>query len=103
VILGSTLTYIGYITWMLFFYLFPSGRFVPRWTRWLALLYGVAFFGLWSSTPFGPPYWSTLLFGAAVLSVWGSFLIAQIYRYARVSDRAPADQVGGFRGGSSDN
>jgi hypothetical protein len=103
VILGSTLTYIGYITWMLFFYLFPSGRFVPRWTRWLALLYGVAFFGLWSFTPFGPPYWSTLLFGAAVLSVWGSFLIAQIYRYARVSDRAPADQVGGFRGGSSDN
>jgi UDP-N-acetylmuramyl pentapeptide phosphotransferase/UDP-N-acetylglucosamine-1-phosphate transferase len=27
------LTYVGYITWMLFFYLFPSGRFVPRWTR----------------------------------------------------------------------
>jgi hypothetical protein len=34
---GSALTLVGYMTWMLFFYLFPSGRFVPRWTRWLAL------------------------------------------------------------------
>ena len=52
--LGLTLTYVGYIAWMLFFYLFPSGRFVPRWTRWLALIYGVFFFGLWNFTPFGP-------------------------------------------------
>jgi hypothetical protein len=29
------LAYAGYMVWMLFFYLFPSGRFVPRWTRWL--------------------------------------------------------------------
>jgi hypothetical protein len=31
--LGLTLTYVGYMAWMLFFYLFPSGHFVPRWTR----------------------------------------------------------------------
>ena len=92
-VLGLGLTYIGYITWMLFFYLFPSGRFVPRWTRWLALLYGVAFFGLWTFTPFGPPSWPPLLFGMAVLSVWGSFLIAQVYRYARVSDRTERQQT----------
>src|SRR5215218_1544034 len=30
--LGPMLTYVGYIAWMLFFYLFPSGHFVPRWT-----------------------------------------------------------------------
>ena len=30
---GSALTFVGYMTWMLFFYLFPSGRFVPGWTR----------------------------------------------------------------------
>jgi hypothetical protein len=83
--LGLTLTYIGYITWMLFFYLFPSGRFVPRWTRWLALIYGVFFFGLWNLTPFGPLSWPPPLFAAAVLAVWGSFPMAQIYRYARVS------------------
>jgi hypothetical protein len=93
VVLGSTLTYVGYITWMLFFFLFPSGRFVPRWTRWLALLYGVAFFGLWTFTPFGPESWPPLLFGAAVLSVWGSFLGSQVYRYARVSDRTERQQT----------
>jgi hypothetical protein len=37
VLLAATLPYIGYMAWMLFFYLFPSGRFVPRWTRWFAL------------------------------------------------------------------
>jgi len=83
--LGQALTYIGYITWMLFFYLFPSGRFVPRWTRWLALIYGVLFFGLWNFTPFGPLSWPPPFFAAAVLAVWGSFPMAQIYRYARVS------------------
>jgi hypothetical protein len=92
-VLGPTLTYIGYITWMLFFFLFPSGRFVPRWTRWLALIYGVFFFGLWTFTPFGPESWPPLFFGVAVLSVWGSFLGAQVYRYVRVSDRTERQQT----------
>ena len=87
------LTFVGYITWMLFFYLFPSGRFVPRWTRWLALLYGVAFFGLWNFTPFGPLTWPPLLFNAAVLSVWGSFVAAQLYRYTWVSDTTHRQQT----------
>ena len=87
------LTFVGYITWMLFFYLFPSGRFVPRWTRWLALLFGVIFFGLWNFTPFGPLTWRPLLFNAAVLTVWGSFLAAQVYRYAWVSDTAQRQQT----------
>ena len=83
--LSTAFAYIGYITWMLFFYLFPSGRFVPRWTRWLALIYGVFFFGLWNFTSFGPESWPPSLFGAAVVAVWGSFPMAQVYRYARVS------------------
>ena len=89
----SVLTYVGYITWMLFFYLFPSGRFVPRWTRWLALIYGVFYFGLWNFTPFGPESWPPSLFGVAVLAVWGSFLGAQVYRYARVSKRTERQQT----------
>jgi hypothetical protein len=90
--LGSLLTYIGYMTWMLFFYLFPSGRFVPRWTRWLALGW-VLFSGSWIFTPFGPPSWPPLLFNAAVLVLWGSFPVAQIYRYARVSDPVQRQQT----------
>ena len=91
--LGRLVTFVGYIAWMLFFYLFPSGRFVPRWTRWLALLYGVAFFGLWNFTPFGPPSWPPLLFNAAVLVVWGSFPMAQLYRYVYVSDATQRQQT----------
>src|SRR5215207_10993388 len=91
--LGLTLTYVGYMAWMLFFYLFPSGRFVPRWTRWMALLYGVGFFGLWTFTPFGPPSWPPLLFNAALLVVWCSFPVAQLYRYARVSNRTQRQQT----------
>ena len=90
--LGSLLTYVGYMTWMLFFYLFPSGRFVPRWTRWLALGW-VLFSGTWIFTPFGPPSWPPLLFNAAVLVLWGSFPVAQVYRYARVSDPIQRQQT----------
>jgi hypothetical protein len=89
----AALAFTGYITWMLFFYLFPSGRFVPRWTRWLALTYGVFFFGLWNFTPFGPESWPPPLFGVAVLAVWGSFPMAQIYRYARVSGPVERQQT----------
>ncbi|MGH3147650.1 MAG: hypothetical protein ACRDTR_17800 [Rubrobacter sp.] len=83
--LGTTLPFVGYMTWMLFFYLFPSGRFVPRWTRWLAVCW-VLFSGSWIFTSFGPPSWPPALFTGVVLVLWGSFAVAQIYRYARVSD-----------------
>ena len=92
VTLGSTLTYVGYIAWMLFFYLFPSGSFVPRWTRWLALCW-VFFVTSWNFTSFGPPSWPPPLFNAAVLVLWGSFPVAQLYRYARVSDRTQRQQT----------
>jgi hypothetical protein len=91
-VVGSLLTYLGYMTWMLFFYLFLSGRFVPRWTRWLALGW-VLFSGSWIFTPFDPPSWPPLFFNAAVLVLWGSFPVAQIYRYARVSDPVQRQQT----------
>ena len=91
-VLGGLLTFVGYMTWMLFFYLFPSGRFVPRWTRWLALCW-VLFSGSWTFTPFGPPSWPPLLFNGAVLVLWGSFPVAQIYRYARVSNQLQRQQT----------
>jgi hypothetical protein len=74
------------------FYLFPSGRFVPRWTRWLALCWAL-FSGSWLFTPFGSPTWPPVLFNGAVLVLWGSFLVAQIYRYAWVSDATERQQT----------
>jgi hypothetical protein len=93
VLLAVTLPFIGYMSWMLFFYLFPSGRFVPRWTRWFALGW-VLFTGSWLFTPsVGPPSWPPLLFNSAILVLWGSFVVAQAYRYARVSDAAQRQQT----------
>ena len=89
---GSALTFVGYMTWMLFFYLFPSGRFVPRWTRWLALCW-VLFCGTWIFTPFGPPSWPLPIFNVAILILWGSFPVAQVYRYLRASDRTQRQQT----------
>jgi hypothetical protein len=90
--LGSLVTFVGYMAWMLFFYLFPSGRFVPRWTRWLALSW-VLFVSSWILTPFGPPSWPPALFSVAILVLWGSFPVAQLYRYARVSDATQRQQT----------
>jgi len=90
--LNKVPTFVGYMAWMLFFYLFPSGRFVPRWTRWLALCW-VLFSGSWLFTPFGPPTWPLPLFNMVVLVLWGSFLVAQIYRYVRVSDATQRQQT----------
>jgi hypothetical protein len=85
-------TFVGYMAWMLFFYLFPSGHFVPRWTSWLALCW-VLFSGSWLFTPFGPPTWPLPLFNIVVLVLWGSFLVAQLYRYLRVSDATQRQQT----------
>jgi hypothetical protein len=92
VTLNTLPTFVGYMAWMLFFYLFPSGRFVPRWTRWLALCW-VLFVGMWSFTSFGPPTWPPFLFNVSILVLWGSFPVAQLYRYARVSDATQRQQT----------
>lgn len=62
------------------FLLFPSGRFVPRWSRWLfvvSLMWAIAI----SATPqlFG----SLLFFGYPVFI--GAVIVCMIYRYRRVS------------------
>jgi hypothetical protein len=88
----ALLTFAGYITWMLFFYLFPSGRFVPRWTRWMALCW-FSFLGLWNFTPFGPTTWPLPIFNVCFLVLWGSFPVAQLYRYVRVSDAFERQQT----------
>ena len=92
VTLDTLPTFVGYMAWMHFFYLFPSGRFVPRWTRWLALCW-VLFVGMWSFTSFGLPTWQPFLFNVSILVLWGNFPVVQLYRYARVSDATQRQQT----------
>ncbi len=67
-----------------FFLLFPSGRFVPRWTRWVVLV--IVLYEVWyvfrSDAYLGQITGvSALVFASLILCVVG----LQIYRYRRVS------------------
>ncbi len=81
-----------------FFYLFPDGQFVPRWTRWLSVawtLWMLAAF-LWPDAPFDPSDWDTwasLVWFWFYLGWFGSGLYAQFYRYLRVATPVQRQQT----------
>ena len=71
---------------MLFFLLFPGGRFLPRWTRWLAVAF-VAYFviqtlfpALYSRSPALEGISYIVFLGIVVSITW-----SLVYRYRRVS------------------
>ena len=82
-VLIGTLDVLGQTGFLIFFFLFPSDRFVPRWTRWIALL--VVLYWIYtifiSNSLYSQSSWSNLVFFAFLLCAVG----AQIYRYRRVS------------------
>jgi hypothetical protein len=87
----ALLSAIGQVSVALFFYLFPTGGFVPRWTRWLAVAWiawqvPAAFL---PGTPLNAETWPPLLAGAVWAGFLGTYGFAQLYRYQHVSD---ADQ-----------
>ena len=80
---------------LVFFYLFPDGRFVPGWTRWLAVIWVVLQLA-WAVAPtaaFNPLLWPPVL-GLLLFMAWFSTgLLAQGYRYARVSTPSERQQT----------
>jgi hypothetical protein len=84
----------GAVCVVLFFLLFPNGRFVPRWTRWLAVAFiafdlsRTLFAGLYSPSPALESV-SYLVFLGIVVSLVSS----QVYRYRRVSTPAQRQQT----------
>lgn len=87
----GTLDVLGQTSFLIFFLLFPSGQFVPRWTRWIALcvvLYWISTIFLANSL-YSQSSWSNLVFFALLLCIVG----AQIYRYRRVSTSRERQQT----------
>jgi len=88
------LNYVGVVALFLVFCLFPSGRFVPQWLRWLPLAYVVlSAVDFFPSMPGGLATWLqpvhvVLLFGCIALLAW-----AQVYRYRSVSSPAERHQT----------
>ncbi len=75
------LEYAGQVSYSIFFLTFPDGRFVPRWMRWLALVWAM----LWVPNVFFPHTPLDLLDGPLFFCFIGSLVLAQVYRYVRVS------------------
>jgi hypothetical protein len=77
---------------VLAFFLFPDGRFVPRWTRWIVCMgIGVGIFLI-----FFPRYASAsidAITGILFVSILISLVIAQVYRYRRVSTLVQRQQT----------
>jgi hypothetical protein len=85
---------VGEVCVVLFFLLFPNGRFVPRWTRWLAVAFiafqvpEIPFPDLYSGSPALESV-SYLVFLGSVVSL----VLSQIYRYRWVSTPAQRQQT----------
>src|SRR6266540_6621445 len=76
-------------------YVFPDGRFVPRWTRALAIAW-IAWIVISPFTPFVVADFagaSALWFGVLVPGGMGIGILAQVYRYRRVSSRVERQQT----------
>src|SRR5215208_421554 len=93
--LPAQIVYItGAVCVVLFFLLFPGGRFVPRWTRWLALAF-IAFNisqelfpESYSGSPALEMITQWVFMGFVVSLVW-----SQTYRYRKVSSQAQRRQT----------
>ena len=85
--------FIGDVSMLTFLYLFPDGRFVPRWSRWLAVLWiayqvPVYFF------PDSPANLSGTWLGQVVFpGLIGSGVAAQIYRYRWIASPVQRQQT----------
>lgn len=80
---------LGNISGILLGYLFPGGRFAPRWIRWV-------FLGLipyWIAETFFPAFSNALFAFVIFLGVLVSMILVQIYRYQRISTAAERQQA----------
>jgi hypothetical protein len=83
---------IGWVSLSLLLYLFPDGRFVPRWTRLLAVFVVASniFLDAYPDAFSTFPAW---ILSAIFLVNGGSGIVAQIYRYVRVSGPVQRQQT----------
>jgi len=84
---GGVLGILTLLFLFLFLYLFPDGRFVPRWTFWLAIVLVTVMvpIAIFSRPPFDMENWPPLAFALFLLCWILPGVIAQVYRYRHVS------------------
>lgn len=93
--LSNLLESLSLVTLFLFFYLFPDGRFVPLWIRWLAVFFTapVILTAILPGSPFNLDTLPASLY-TAFFSIWLlTGMLAQVYRYRRVSGPTQRQQT----------
>ena len=92
----ASATFLGAALITLFFYLFPDGRFTPRWTLWLALIFIVTQIPMYfrpdvaALNPSRWPAWLDIPVSAVFLT---TLIVVQVYRYGWVSKLAQRRQT----------
>jgi signal transduction histidine kinase len=92
-LLGLPLLFLNLIQWPLlgtFLVTFPTGRFAPRWS-WIIVLLWIGQLGFFWLTNVVPVLSNFILL--VVLATYGSTFGLQVYRYVRVYDRVQRQQV----------
>jgi hypothetical protein len=94
-LLGYCISFLGDLCIILFFYVFPGGHFVPRWTRWV-LIPAIAYWGITVFFPqasFNPFFRFPVLNFVTFLVVVGGVVGVQVYRYRHVSTLTQRQQT----------
>ena len=88
---SAAVNYLAFVLLFLVFCLFPDGKFVPRWMKWLAIGWiGLSLFGFFSVVA---SFWFQLSLGLLFYGFLGSGVMAQIYRYRHVSNALQRQQT----------
>jgi hypothetical protein len=87
-----------FLSFYIGFTLFPDGRFVPRWTRWLLVVFCIesvvfTFFTNFFTAFFTTPLWLGVPLVLLFLSLYAGLVIAQMYRYRSVSTLVQRQQT----------
>jgi hypothetical protein len=89
------LHFLGAASFGFFLYVFPDGHFVPRWTRWVALVWigwqlAEHLFPSWVSDPNA---WQSLTETVVVSGALGTAIYSQIHRYRHSSNSVQRQQI----------
>lgn len=89
----NLLPFISLVWFFQLFYLFPDGRFIPRWTRWAALGWVLSPFVIVPFMLYDPEIWGRLIQFTVVIILLFTCILAPIYRYRHISNPIERQQT----------
>jgi len=93
--LVESIVFFGLLSSTSLLYLFPNGRFVPNWTKWMVVIWGLITLPsiFFPNLPISLQGWPVLI-QLLILFIWGfTGVAAQIYRFVHVSNWAQRQQA----------